>query len=74
MRKLPAVTAAAREAISAHSVIVERGGANDNRRVALARTELVATVQAALGRTSILCVSGPAGLRQVGNFQSRLPI
>ncbi|MFA6546367.1 MAG: hypothetical protein WCS99_18260 [Limisphaerales bacterium] len=65
--KAPSVTATTRAAVTAHSVIVERGVRTTiGGKLALARTDLVATVQAAWEEHRILCVSGPAGSGKSG--------
>ncbi|HEY4301457.1 MAG TPA: hypothetical protein VGM73_11310 [Candidatus Didemnitutus sp.] len=65
--KAPSITAATRAAVAAHSVIVERGVRTTiGGKLALARTDLVATVQAAWEEHRILCVSGPAGSGKSG--------
>ena len=65
--KAPSVTAATRAAVAAHSVIVERGVRTTiGGKLALARTDLVGTVQAAWEEHRILCVSGPAGSGKSG--------
>ncbi len=65
--KAPTVTAATRAAVNAHSVIVERGVQTTiGGKLALARTDLVATVSAAWEEHRILCVSGPAGSGKSG--------
>jgi hypothetical protein len=65
--KAPSFTAATRDAVNAHSVIVERGvRTNIGGKVALARTDVVATAQAAWEEHRILCVSGPAGSGKSG--------
>ena len=65
--KAPSLTAATRSAVAAHSVIVERGVRTTiGGKLALARTDLVATVQGACEEHRILCVSGPAGSGKSG--------
>ncbi len=65
--KAPSVTSATRAAVNAHSVIVERGVRTTIAgKLALARTDVVATVQAAWEEHRILCVSGPAGSGKSG--------
>ncbi len=65
--KAPSVTAATRNAVNAHSVIVERGVRTTiGGKLALPRTDLVATVSAAWEEHRILCVTGPAGSGKSG--------
>jgi hypothetical protein len=65
--KAPSVTAATRDSVNAHSVIVERGVRTTiGGKLALARTDLVATVSAAWEEHRILCISGPAGSGKSG--------
>ncbi len=65
--KAPSITAATRNAVNAHSAIVERGVRTTiGGKVALGRKDLVATVLAAWEEHRILCVSGPAGSGKSG--------
>ena len=65
--KAPSLTAVTRDAINAHSVIVERGVRTTIAgKLVLARTDLTARVQAGWEEYRILCVSGPAGSGKSG--------
>lgn len=65
--KGPSVTASTRRAIDEHSNIVECGVRTKIAgKLALARSELVATVQVAWEQHRIVCVCGPAGSGKSG--------
>jgi len=65
--KAPSVTGTTAKAITDHSKIVERGVRTTiGGKLTLARTELVATIQAAWESHRILCISGPAGSGKSG--------